>query len=177
MSLSNLLQHCFLFLKNVLGIFWPRNMWDPSSLTRHRIHTLLIGWRNPIHWTTRKVPLFPLRVMLSKDWSWESHPFAWLSAGNSIQCKESALQMTFRGPLVCGWPCRPHSRGSCPFDMAEGELLWGLPTLPPRAQLLFCRSGNELLRGWVCFSCHPPLPLPQTCGWCVRSAEHRRPEA
>lgn len=96
--------------------------------------------------------------MLSKDWSWESHPFAWLSAGNSIQCKESALQMTFRGPLVCGWPCRPHSSGSCPLDVAEGELLWGLPTLPPCAQLLFCRSGSELLGGWVCSSCYPPPP-------------------
>lgn len=128
---------------------------------RSNPHPHSIRRQSPTHWTAREVPLFPLKVLLSKYWSWESHPFAQLSAGNSIQCKESARQGTFWGPLVCGWPCRPRSSGSCPLDMAEGGLLWGLPTLPPVAQLLFCRSCSELVGGRVCSPATPHFPDPR----------------
>ena len=36
-------------------VFWPRGMWDLSSLIRDRTHTPCIGRRSPNHWTTRKV--------------------------------------------------------------------------------------------------------------------------
>ena len=44
----------------VLG-FWPRGMWDCSSLTRDRTCTLCIGRQSLNHWTTREVP---------KRWFW-----------------------------------------------------------------------------------------------------------
>ena len=124
----------FLVLKHV-GSQFPDQRSNP--------HPHSIKRQSPTHWTAREIPLFPLKIVLSEYWSWKSHPFARLSAGNSIQCKESARQGTFWGPLVCGWPCRPRSSGSCPLDTAEGGLLWGPPTLPPIAQL-FCRSCSEL---------------------------------
>ena len=51
-SLLNLLQYCFHVL-----VFWPRGMWDLSSLTRDRTW---IGRQSFNYWTTRDVPLIHL---------------------------------------------------------------------------------------------------------------------
>ena len=37
-------------------VFWPRGVWDISSLTRDRTHTPCIGRRSFNHWTAREVP-------------------------------------------------------------------------------------------------------------------------
>ena len=37
-------------------VFWPQAMWDLSSPTRDRTHTLCIGRRSLNHWTAREVP-------------------------------------------------------------------------------------------------------------------------
>ena len=37
-------------------VFWPRDMWDLSSLTRDGTHTPCIGRRSLNHWTAREVP-------------------------------------------------------------------------------------------------------------------------
>ena len=38
-------------------VFWPRGMWDLSSLTRDRTCTPCIGRRSLNHWNAREVPL------------------------------------------------------------------------------------------------------------------------
>ena len=38
-------------------VFWPRGMWDLSSLTRDQTRTPCIGKQSPNHWTTREVPV------------------------------------------------------------------------------------------------------------------------
>ena len=35
--------------------FWPRGMWDFSSLTRDQIHTPCLGRGSLNHWTTKEV--------------------------------------------------------------------------------------------------------------------------
>ena len=37
-------------------VFWPRDMWDLSSLTTDETHTPCIGRWNLNHWTAREVP-------------------------------------------------------------------------------------------------------------------------
>ena len=37
-------------------VFWPRGIWDLSSLTRDRTHAPCIGRQRLNHWTTREVP-------------------------------------------------------------------------------------------------------------------------
>ena len=37
-------------------VFWPRGMWDPSSLTRDGTYTPCPGRRSPNLWTAREVP-------------------------------------------------------------------------------------------------------------------------
>ena len=51
-SLLNLLQYCFCFM---FLFFWPKGMWDPSSLTRDQTHTPALEAWNLNHWTTREV--------------------------------------------------------------------------------------------------------------------------
>ena len=46
-----------LFLFYLL-VFWPRGMWDLSSLTRDQTCTPCIGRRSLNHWTAREVPAF-----------------------------------------------------------------------------------------------------------------------
>ena len=53
-SLLNLLPYCFCFM---FLVFWPRGMWDLSSLTRDQTRTPCIGRRSLNHWTAREVPL------------------------------------------------------------------------------------------------------------------------
>ena len=36
--------------------FWPRGMWDLSSLTRDGTHTPCLGRQSLNHWTAREVP-------------------------------------------------------------------------------------------------------------------------
>ena len=38
-------------------VFWPRGMWDLSSLTRDRTHTPCTGRWSLNHWTAREVPV------------------------------------------------------------------------------------------------------------------------
>ena len=60
-SLLNLLQYCFccflfpFFLSFLFLIFWPRGMWDLSSLTRDGTHTRCVGRQSLNHWTTNEV--------------------------------------------------------------------------------------------------------------------------
>ena len=37
-------------------VFWPRGLWDLSSPTRDRTHTIYIGRQSLNYWTTREVP-------------------------------------------------------------------------------------------------------------------------
>ena len=41
-------------------VFWPRAMWDLSSLTRDQTHTLCNGRGSLNHWSAREVPIFCL---------------------------------------------------------------------------------------------------------------------
>ena len=41
--------------------FWPRGMWDLTSLTRNWIRTPCIGRWSLNHWTAREVPSLPLK--------------------------------------------------------------------------------------------------------------------
>ena len=53
-SLLNLFKYCFCFM---FWFFWPRGMWDLSSLTRDWTCTSCIGRWSLSHWTTREVPV------------------------------------------------------------------------------------------------------------------------
>ena len=55
-SLLNLLQYCFCFM--FCFSFLAGGMWDLSSPTWDRTHTLCLGKRSLNHWTSREVPKF-----------------------------------------------------------------------------------------------------------------------
>ena len=43
-------------------LFWPQDMWDPSSPIRDQTRTCFTGKQSLNHWTTREVPV-PPRVL------------------------------------------------------------------------------------------------------------------
>ena len=53
-SLSNVLQYCFCFY---VLLFWPRGMWDLSSLTRDQTSNPCIGRQSLNHWATWEVQI------------------------------------------------------------------------------------------------------------------------
>ena len=57
-----LLQYCFCIL---CFVFWPRGVWDLSSLTRDWTHIPCIRRKSLSHWTTREVPTMMLLSTLT----------------------------------------------------------------------------------------------------------------
>ena len=63
-SLLNLLQYCFCF---TYRLFWPRDMWGLSFLTRDQTYTPCIGRQNLNPWTAREVPIYTFIAVVPKQ--------------------------------------------------------------------------------------------------------------
>ena len=53
----------FVTILLLFWFFWPRGMWDLSSLTRDQTHTPCIGSRSLNHWTAREVPTYIFKII------------------------------------------------------------------------------------------------------------------
>ena len=106
-------------------VFWPRGMWDLSSLTRDRTCSPCTGRQSLNRWATREVPLvfiFKMRKLRPREpVFWTPGPQVPISLGcfltvlSSFAVRETEAQ---RGDISEDWNPQPSAGPSAPSNQA-----------------------------------------------------------